>query len=158
MKWKVPRMSNLVSSFYMLGVAEAEMLLQFPFLVREKGALIDRQSLSCISLPQVATGLRFACRARSVGGALREQRAKLTCLHVNLATAATTGKHVCRCSLTKLCTWMTATCVVASHSSQRAVLQTAMHRIRRYEKNKYVYEIFQYQTGRWYDGDFSSFH
>lgn len=59
MKWKVPRMSNLVSSFYMLGVAEAEMLLQFPFLVREKGALIDRQSLSCISLPQVATGLRL---------------------------------------------------------------------------------------------------
>lgn len=46
MKWKVPRMSNLVSSFYMLGVAEAEVLLQFPFLVREKGALIDRQSLS----------------------------------------------------------------------------------------------------------------
>ena len=77
-------MSNLVSSFYMLGVAEAEMLLQFPFLVREKGALIDRQSLSCISLPQVATDLRFACRARSVGGDLREQRAKLTCLHVNL--------------------------------------------------------------------------
>ena len=35
------------------------MLLQFPFLVREKGALIDRQSLSCISLPQVATGLRL---------------------------------------------------------------------------------------------------
>ena len=62
-------MINTVSSFYMLGVAEAEMLLQFPFLVREKGALIDRQSLSCISLPQVATGLRFACRARSVGGA-----------------------------------------------------------------------------------------
>ena len=62
-------MINTVSSFYMLGVAEAGMLLQFPFLVREKGALIDRQSLSCISLPQVATGLRFACRARSVGGA-----------------------------------------------------------------------------------------
>ena len=40
------------------------MLLQFPFLVREKGALIDRQSLSCISLPQVATGLRFAFRQR----------------------------------------------------------------------------------------------
>ena len=59
------------------------MLLQFPFLVREKGALIDRQSLSCISLPQVATGLRFACRARSVSGDLREQRAKLTCKHVN---------------------------------------------------------------------------
>lgn len=52
-------MINTVSSFYMLGVAEAEMLLQFPFLVREKGALIDRQSLSCISLPQVATGLRL---------------------------------------------------------------------------------------------------
>lgn len=68
------------------------MLLQFPFLVREKGALIDRQSLSCISLPQVATGLRFACRARSVSGDLREQRAKLTCKHVNLATAATTGQ------------------------------------------------------------------
>lgn len=34
-------MINTVSSFYMLGVAEAEMLLQFPFLVREKGALID---------------------------------------------------------------------------------------------------------------------
>ena len=50
-------MINTVSSFYMLGVAEAEMLLQFPFLVREKGALIDRQSLSCISLPQVATGV-----------------------------------------------------------------------------------------------------
>ena len=49
-------MINTVSSFYMLGVAEAGMLLQFPFLVREKGALIDRQSLSCISLPQVATG------------------------------------------------------------------------------------------------------
>ena len=72
-------MINTVSSFYMLGVAEAGMLLQFPFLVREKGALIDRQSLSCISLPQVATGLRFACRARSVGGAF---------------------------SQTKLCTWM----------------------------------------------------
>ena len=57
----------------MLGVAKAEMLLQFPFLVREKGALIDRQSLSCISLPQVATGLRFACRARSVSGDLRVQ-------------------------------------------------------------------------------------
>ncbi len=52
-------MNNAVSSFYMLGVAEAGMLLQFPFLVREKGALIDRQSLSCISLPQVATGLRL---------------------------------------------------------------------------------------------------
>lgn len=52
-------MINTVSSFYMLGVAEAGMLLQFPFLVREKGALIDRQSLSCISLPQVATGLRL---------------------------------------------------------------------------------------------------
>lgn len=39
-------MINTVSSFYMLGVAEAGMLLQFPFLVREKGALIDRQSLS----------------------------------------------------------------------------------------------------------------
>ena len=50
-------MNNAVSSFYMLGVAEAGMLLQFPFLVREKGALIDRQSLSCISLPQVATAL-----------------------------------------------------------------------------------------------------
>ena len=57
MKQKVLRMINTVSSFYMLGVAEAEMLLQFPFLVREKGALIDRQSLSCISLPQVATGV-----------------------------------------------------------------------------------------------------
>lgn len=57
-KQKVLRMINTVSSFYMLGVAEAGMLLQFPFLVREKGALIDRQSLSCISLPQVATGLR----------------------------------------------------------------------------------------------------
>ena len=65
-------MINTVSSFYMLGVAEAGMLLQFPFLVREKGALIDRQSLSCISLPQVATGLRFACRARSVGGAFSQ--------------------------------------------------------------------------------------
>lgn len=151
-------MSNLVSSFYMLGVAEAEMLLQFPFLVREKGALIDRQSLSCISLPQVATGLRFACRARSVGGDLREQRAKLTCLHVNLATAATTGKHVCRCSQTKLCTWMTATCAVASHSSQRAVLQTAVCRIRQNGKAKPTYAVFQYHTGRWYDGDFSSFH
>ena len=53
-------MINTVSSFYMLGVAEAGMLLQFPFLVREKGALIDRQSLSSISLPQVATGLRIA--------------------------------------------------------------------------------------------------
>lgn len=110
------------------------MLLQFPFLVREKGALIDRQSLSCISLPQVATGLRFACRARSVSGDLREQRAKLTCKHVNLATAATTGKHVCRCSQTKLCTWMTATYAVASHSSQRAVLQTPMCRIRQMVK------------------------
>lgn len=58
-KQKELRMNNAVSSFYMLGVAEAEMLLQFPFLVREKGALIDRQSLSCISLPQVATGLRL---------------------------------------------------------------------------------------------------
>lgn len=44
-KQKVLRMINTVSSFYMLGVAEAGMLLQFPFLVREKGALIDRQSL-----------------------------------------------------------------------------------------------------------------
>ena len=130
-KWKVPRMSNLVSSFYMLGVAEAEMLLQFPFLVREKGALIDRQSLSDISLPQVATGLHFACRARSVGGAF---------------------------SQTKLCTWMTATCAVASHSSQRAVLQTAMCRIRQNGKAKPAYAVFQYHTGRWYDGDFSSFH
>lgn len=33
-------------------------------------------------------------------------------------------------SQTKLCTWMTATCAVASHSSQRAVLQTAVCRIR----------------------------
>lgn len=130
-KWKVPRMSNLVSSFYMLGVAEAEMLLQFPFLVREKGALIDRQSLSCISLPQVATGLRFACRARSVGGTF---------------------------SQTKLCTWMTATYAVASHSSQRAVLQTAVCRIRQNGKAKPTYAVFQYHTGRWYDGDFSSFH
>ena len=55
------------------------MLLQFPFLVREKGALIDRQSLSCISLPQVATGLRFACRARSVSGDLLHRQ---TCLPV----------------------------------------------------------------------------
>ena len=136
----------------MLGVAKAEMLLQFPFLVREKGALIDRQSLSCISLPQVATGLRFACRARSVSGA------KLTCKHVNLATAATTGKHVCRCSQTKLCTWMTATYAVASHSSQRAVLQTPMCRIRQNGKAKPAYTVSQYHTGRWYDGDFSSFH
>ena len=140
----------------MLGVAKAEMLLQFPFLVREKGALIDRQSLSCISLPQVATG--FACRARSVSGDLREQRAKLTCKHVNLATAATTGKHVCRCSQTKLCTWMTATYAVASHSSQRAVLQTPMCRIRQNGKAKPAYTVSQYHTGRWYDGDFSSFH
>ena len=95
------------------------MLLQFPFLVREKGALIDRQSL------------RFACRARSVGGAF---------------------------SQTKLCTWMTATCAVASHSSQRAVLQTAMCRIRQNGKAKPAYVVFQYHTGRWYDGDFSSFH
>ena len=142
----------------MLGVAKAEMLLQFPLLVREKGALIDRQSLSCISLPQVATGLRFACRARSVSGDLREQRAKLTCKHVNLATAATTGKHVCRCSQTKLCTWMTATYAVASHSSQRAVLQTPMCRIRQNGKAKPAYTVSQYHTGRWYDGDFSSFH
>ena len=35
-------MNNAVSSFYMLGVAEAGMLLQFPFLVREKGALRRR--------------------------------------------------------------------------------------------------------------------
>ena len=123
------------------------MLLQFPFLVREKGALIDRQSLSCISLPQVATGLRFACRARSVSGDLREQRAKLTCKHVNLATAATTGKHVCRCSQTKLCTWMTATYAVASHSSQRAVLQTPMCRIRQNGKAKPAYTVSQYHTG-----------
>lgn len=107
------------------------MLLQFPFLVREKGALIDRQSLSDISLPQVATGLRFACRARSVDGAF---------------------------SQTKLCTWMTATCAVASHSSQRAVLQTAICRIRQNGKAKPAYAVFQYHTGRWYNGDFSSFH
>lgn len=48
-------MNNAVSSFYMLGVAEAGMLLQFPFLVREKGALIDRQSLS------ISRALRGKC-------------------------------------------------------------------------------------------------
>ena len=38
-KQKELRMNNAGSSFYMLEVTEAERLLQFPFLVREKGAL-----------------------------------------------------------------------------------------------------------------------
>ena len=82
-------MNNITSIFIFMGVAEDLVPLQFPFLFREKGALIDRQSLSFISLPQVATGLRYACRARSVGGTF---------------------------SRTKLCTWMAATCAVALHS------------------------------------------
>ena len=81
------------------GVAGALQPLQFPFLVREKGALIDRQSLSFISLPQVATGLRYACRARSVGGTF---------------------------SRTKFCTWMAATCAVASHSFAEGGLVTKL--------------------------------
>lgn len=130
----------------------------FPSLPLNEGRIYGQPEVVRISLPQVATGLRFACRARSVSGDLREQRAKLTCKHVNLATAATTGKHVCRCSQTKLCTWMTATYAVASHSSQRAVLQTPMCRIRQNGKAKPAYTVSQYHTGRWYDGDFSSFH
>ena len=82
-------MNNITSIFIFVGVAEDLVPLQFPFLLREKGALIDRQSLSFISLSQVATGLRYACRARSVGGTF---------------------------SRTKLCTWMAATCAVALHS------------------------------------------
>ena len=82
-------MNNITSVFIFVGVAEDLIPLQFPFLFREKGALIDRQSPSFISLPQVATGLRYACRARSVGGTF---------------------------SRTKLCTWMAATCAVALHS------------------------------------------
>lgn len=103
----------------------------FPSLPLNEGRTYGQPEVVLISLPQVATGLRFACRARSVGGAF---------------------------SQTKLCTWMTATCAVASHSSQRAVLQTAMCRIRRNGKAKPAYAVFQYHTGRWYDGDFSSFH
>ena len=39
-------MNNITSIFIFVGVAEDLVPLQFPFLFREKGALIDRQSLS----------------------------------------------------------------------------------------------------------------
>ena len=103
----------------------------FPSLLFYEGRTYGQPEVVRISLPQVATGLRFACRARSVGGTF---------------------------SRTKLCTWMAATCAVALHSSQRAVLQTAMCRIRQNGKAKPAYAVFQYHMGRWYDGDFSSFH
>ena len=92
-------MNNITSILIFVGVAEDLVPLQFPFLFREKGALIDRQSLSFISLPQVATGLRYACRARFVGGTF---------------------------SRTKLCTWMAATCAVASHSFAEGGLATKL--------------------------------
>ena len=121
-------MNNAVSSFYMLGVAEAERLLQFPFLVREKGALIDRQSPSFISLPQVATGLRYACRARSVGGTF---------------------------SRTKLCTWMAATCAVALHSYAEGGLADSNAPDTAFVTLKITYAIlFIWEV---YDGNISSF-
>ena len=39
-------MNNITSIFIFVGVAEDLVPLQFPFLFREKSALIDRQSLS----------------------------------------------------------------------------------------------------------------
>ena len=127
-----------------MGVAGALQPLQFPFFVREKGALIDRQSLSFISLPQVATGLRYACRARSVGGTF---------------------------SRTKLCTWMAATCAVASHSFAEGGLATKLTAYKgaasfaqdnvtvpdtALDKRKIACAILLY--GEVHDGDISSFH
>ena len=61
----------------------------FPSLPLNEGRTYGQPEVVLISLPQVATGLRYACRARSVGGTF---------------------------SRTKLCTWMAATCAVALHS------------------------------------------
>lgn len=40
-----------------------------PFMVFYEGRTYRQPQVVFISLPQAATGLRFACRARSVGGA-----------------------------------------------------------------------------------------
>ena len=112
-----------------MGVAGALQPLQFPFLVRVKGALIDRQSLSLISLPQVATGLRYACRARSVGGTF---------------------------SQTKLCTWMAATCAVALHSYAESGLADGSAPDTAFVKFKIAYAILLY--GEVHDGNISSLH
>ncbi len=125
----VIRMNNITSVFIFVGVAEDLIPLQFPFLFREKGALIDRQSLSFISLPQVATGLRYACRARSVGGTF---------------------------SQTKLCTWMAATCAVALHSYAESGLADGSAPDTAFVKFKIAYAILLY--GEVHDGNISSLH
>ena len=112
----------------LMGVAEDLVPLQFPFLFSEKGALIDRQSPSFISLPQVATGLRYACRARSVGGTF---------------------------SRTKLCTWMAATCAVALHSYAEGGLADSNAPDTAFVTLKIAYAILF--IGEVHDGNISSF-
>ena len=120
-------MNNITSVFIFVGVAEDLIPLQFPFLFREKGALIDRQSPSFISLPQVATGLRYACRARSVGGTF---------------------------SRTKLCTWMAATYAVALHSYAESGLADGSAPDTAFVKLKIAYAILF--IGEVHDGNISS--
>lgn len=43
-----------------------------PFIVFYEGRTYRQPEVVFISLPQAATGLRFACRARSVGGAFSQ--------------------------------------------------------------------------------------
>ena len=84
----------------------------FPSLLFNEGRTYGQPEVVRISLPQVATGLRsrlpgsFRRRAFHAdllmpqealfarGAHLREQRAKRTCLHVHLATAATSVKRL----------------------------------------------------------------
>lgn len=110
----VIRMNSNTSMIVLMGVAEVLFPLQFPFLFREKGAFIDRQGPSFISLPQVATGLRYACRARSVGGTF---------------------------SQTKLCIWMAATCAVALHSYAESGLADGSASDTAFVKLKIAYAI-----------------
>lgn len=121
-------MNNSISMIVLKGVAEDLVPLQFPFLFREKGALIDRQNPSFISLPQVATGLRYACRARSVGGTF---------------------------SRTKLCTWMAATCAVALHSYAEGGLADSNAPDTAFVTLKIAYAILF--IGEVHDGNISSF-
>lgn len=77
-------MNKRTTAIFVMGVAEELYPLQFPFLFRGKGALIDRQSLSFISA----------------------------------------WFHRDHFMESKFCTWMAATCAVASHSYAEGGLAT----------------------------------
>ena len=115
----------------------------FPSLPLNEGRTYGQPEVVLISLPQVATGLRYACRARSVGGTF---------------------------SRTKLCTWMAATCAVALHSFAEGGLATKLTAYKgaasfaqdivavpdtALDKHKIACAILLY--GEVHDGDISSF-